>query len=151
MTTIPIQTIGQKITEIKYFYNPENEFGLQEFESFIKIEDNSIIQIPYFTTQQWNDAELRKKFDDAKSIKSKYVDSILNLKIINYHFTYFEDELDEMEKAIIELENGIYITEKNYGPIGLTNIDLQIMNKAEFLNFIENLDSEFEIKPLINN
>ncbi|WP_291062002.1 MULTISPECIES: hypothetical protein [unclassified Empedobacter] len=45
-----------------------------------------------------------------------------------------------MEKAIIELENG---------PFGLTDVDLHSMHTIEFLKLKENIESEFEIKPLI--
>ncbi|MFV0217627.1 hypothetical protein OBJ92_11435 [Empedobacter falsenii] len=50
-------SIGKIITEIKYYYNPENEYGLQEFESFIKIDNDKVIQIPYFPTEEWNESE----------------------------------------------------------------------------------------------
>ncbi|WP_291122595.1 hypothetical protein [Empedobacter sp. UBA7620] len=141
-------SIGKIITEIKYCYNPENKYGLQEFESFIKIDNDKVIQIPYFPTEEWNESETLKKFELARKVESKLIELILNLKIINYHFKYFENELDEMEKAIIELENGLYITEKN-GPFGLTDVDLHSMHTIEFLKLKENIESEFEIKPLI--
>ena len=69
-------SIGKIITEIKYCYNPENEYGLQEFESFIKIDNDKVIQIPYFPAEEWNESETLKKFELARKVESKPIELI---------------------------------------------------------------------------
>lgn len=73
---------------------------------------------------------------------------VFNREIRNIHFLYYKNEPDEQEKAIIELENGLFITEKNVGPVGITNVDLQVMNEQQFFDFKQRLGVDFNLKSL---
>lgn len=38
--------IGKEITDIRFQYTEENQYGLQSFHAYLKLNDNTIIDIP---------------------------------------------------------------------------------------------------------
>jgi hypothetical protein len=141
------ELIGLSITEIKYTYTYQNEYDLQEFFAYLKLSNGIVMGIPqYFDLEIKEDPELNEIFGNAKKLVIDCSQKIENKKIIDIHFGFYENSLDEEQKAYLELENGIYISERNYGPIGLTNIDLEILTAAEFEKLKEELEEGFEIK-----
>lgn len=62
------ELIGQEIVDLKFHYIPENEYGLQSFQSYIKLENGTIIDIP--------------KFDDDDFLN-------LNQENLNYYSSMF--------------------------------------------------------------
>src|SRR4051812_36700537 len=47
------ELIGQEILELKFHYVPENEYGLQSFHSYIKLANDTIIDIPHFDDDEY--------------------------------------------------------------------------------------------------
>ena len=150
MKVTPHVLIGQKVIEVRYRYIPENEYGLQEFVSFFRLSNGSIIQIPCCPGEEWrnNNEFLLINYADSESVGEELSAMVFNREIRNIHFLYYKNEPDEQEKAIIELENGLFITEKNVGPVGITNVDLQVMNEQQFFDFKQRLGVDFELKSL---
>lgn len=140
------ELIGLSITKIRYHYTYQNEYFLQEFFAYLKLSNGLIIEIPqYYDLEITESSELNKNFKDAKKINNKCSKQIENQKIIDIHFWFYKKEPDD-KKAYLELENGNYLSEKNYGPMGVTDIDLEILNKIEFEKLKAELDKDFEIK-----
>ncbi|QSB29251.1 hypothetical protein [Flavobacterium sp. CLA17] len=144
------EIIGLKITEIRYNYIYQNGYDMQEFFAYLKLSNGSIIEIPQiFDSEIDKDEELSKIFSKAKKPNSKCKTEIENQKIIDIHF-WLEEEESHMEfKAYLELENGNFVTEMNYGPIGLTTVDLEILTKADFEKFKTELDEGLKIKSYL--
>lgn len=141
------ELIGETIIEIRYNYTYQNEYDMQEFFAYLKLSNGLILEIPHYFDLEINEnAELNKIFKIAKKPNNHCLKQIENQKIMDIHFWFYEKESDEEKKAYLELENEIYITEENYGPMGLTNIDLEILSKAEFEKLKAELADGFEIK-----
>jgi hypothetical protein len=141
------ELIGLSITEIRYDYTFTNKYDMQEFFLYLKLSNGLIIEIPQYYDLEINEnSELNEAFINAKNTNNNCSKLIENQKIIDFHFWFYEKESDEEKKAYLELESGIYITEENYGPIGLTNIDLEILTKSEFDKLKAELIEGFEIK-----
>jgi hypothetical protein len=141
------ELIGLSITEIRYTYTYQNEYDLQEFFAYLKLSNEIIMGIPqYFDLEIIEDAALNEIFRKAKKPIKDCAGKIENKKILDIHFGFYENDPDEGQKAYLELENGIYISEKNYGPMGLTTIDLEILSKSEFEKLKAELEEGFEIK-----
>lgn len=143
--------LGLKIKEIKFNYTVENDFGLQEFTTFIKLSNNEIIQIPYFIDEYWNsnDVILINEYSKIQFFDNEIL-KIVGKSIVDFYFVFFENELNEQEKAIVEIEDGVYFTEKHFGPVGLTDVNLRILNKDEFNLLNLDIESEkgFELRSL---
>jgi len=146
------QLIGLTITEIRYTYTYQNEYDMQEFYSYLKLSNGLIIEIPQFSDVELNEnTELNEIFENAKKPNNECKKRIENQKITDIHFCFYEQEPDEESKAYLELENGIYFTEENRGPMGLTTVDIEILNKSEFEERKTELEENFEIKSFSNN
>lgn len=144
------EIIGLKITEIRYNYIYQNEYDMQEFFAYLKLSNGSIIEIPkFFDSKIDMNEKLSEIFSEAKKPNYKCKTEIENQKIIDIHF-WFEEEESHMEfKAYLELENGNFITEMNYGPKGLTTVDLEILTKADFEKFKTTLHEDLQIKSYL--
>lgn len=142
--------IGLTITEIRYTHTYQNEYGMQEFFSYLKLSNGLIIEIPQYSDLEINESAERKRiFTEAKTPNKECKKRIENQKIIDIHFCYYDNEQDFDSKAYIELENGTYFTEENHGPQGLTNIDLEMLTQSEFDKRIAELDEDYEIKSYL--
>ncbi|MDB5258692.1 MAG: hypothetical protein JWM14_3387 [Chitinophagaceae bacterium] len=130
--------IGQEIADLKYHYLAENEFGLQSFHSFIKLSSGTIIDIPKFDNDDYlllNEENLnyfQNKFNTGDSVLHNSKKHLSGQKITDLYFSYHENEIDLDRSAYIQLSNGYYLTENNYGPAGLIPLDLVILNAEDF-------------------
>ena len=130
--------IGKEIADLKFHYVPENEYGLQSFHSFIKLTDGTIIDIPKFDDDIYlhltkeNLEYLNSMFESGEKIDEKTRALIFGQKITDLFFCYYNNEVDIDYSAFIKLSNNLYLSEKNFGPIGITDINLTILNEEQF-------------------
>ena len=130
--------IGKEIADLKFHYVPENEYGLQSFHSFIKLTDGTIIDIPKFDDDIYlhltkeNLEYLNSMFESGEKIDEKTRALIVGQKITDLFFCYYNNEVDIDYSAFIKLSNNLYLSEKNFGPIGITDINLTILNEEQF-------------------
>ena len=148
MDTIKLsEVIGQEILELRFQYVPETEYGLQSFHAYLKLSSDTIIGIPelddneYLNLTQGNLDYFNKMFNTGQIVRDNLNSYFVGQKIIDFYFRYNNDELDFGESAFIKLANGYYLTEKNFGPMGLTNIDLQILDEVHFQKELKRLNS----------
>lgn len=139
--------IGLEIVELRFYYIPNNEFNMQSFHSYIKLSNDLIIDIPHYSDDEYmvltqeNLDYLKERFETGQSVKDNVKTSFVGQKITDFYF-YLSDNEDENDySAFIKLSNNIYLTEKNFGPIGLTDVDLFILDEKQFLNEVERLKS----------
>ena len=130
--------------------HPRNQYDLQEFESFIQLENKIYLTIPssldsFPIDKKERQQSLKKNFKQGNKIPKDLKPLLTGSKIVNIHFPYFRDEIDDEEKAFIELENGYFISEYNFGPLGVNNVDLKIITKQDFQ---ELTDEETTFKSL---
>lgn len=144
--------IGLKIKDIWFKYVNDNGYNLQEFTTYIKLTNGLIFTIPYYYDEEFIifDEEIEEEYLNAQHLPKSILKLFQGKKIADFHFVFFENESCELEKAIIELECEFYFTEKHNGPIGLTDVDLEILNKQKFNLFKQQVESEedFEVKSL---
>ena len=147
MTTLKLSDlIGQEIADLNYQYIAENEFGLQSFHSFIKLTGGIIIDIPKFDNDDYlllNEENLDyflNKFNTGDPVNDTSKKYLLGQKITDFYFSYRENEIDLDRSAYIQLSNGYYLTENNYGPAGLIPLDLVILNEDDFLEQTKGVD-----------
>jgi hypothetical protein len=140
--------IGQEIVELKFHYFPENEYGLQSFHSYIKLANDRIIGIPNFDDEEYlelNQDNLnyyKTMFDTGQSLNHKTTRQlIIGQKIVDFYFCYYENEIDFNFSAFIKLSNSYYLSEYNFGPIGITDVDLIIFDEKQFINEIERVNN----------
>ena len=139
------ELIGQEIVELRFHYVPENEYGLQSFHSYIKLTNDIIIDIPkfddndYLQLTQDNLSYLKKMFDTGELVNDKLKTYYVGQKIVDFYFSYYNDEIDFDHSVFIQLSNSYYMTENNFGPLGLTNIDLIILGEEHYIKEVKRL------------
>lgn len=140
------ELIGQEIVDLKFHYIPENEYGLQSFQSYIKLENGTIIDIPKFDDDDFlnlNQENLNyysSIFNSGQTFSSNTSRAlVIGQKIVDFYFCYYENEIDFDFSAFIKLSNNYYLSENNFGPVGITNVDLIIFNEKQFMNEIDRL------------
>lgn len=148
------ELVGQEIAELRFHYVPENEYGLQSFHSYIKLVNDTIIDIPkfddadYLQLTQDNLDYLKRMFDTGQLVSDKVKTYFVGQKIVEFYFSYYDDEVDFDHSAFIKLSNDYYLTENNYGPVGLTNIDLIILDEGQFTEEVKRLtDIKVNVRP----
>jgi hypothetical protein len=112
----------RKITRIFEIYKPE-PYGLDNCEIFLELDNEIIIDIP------WNESDdiwEKELLNEAKRIISG-IEKVINNKIIAY-ISYYNEPTD---KAFLELENGVIITEQNFAPNGTGIVGLQIYDSIK--------------------
>jgi hypothetical protein len=140
------QLIGDEIIDMRYHYIPENKYGLQECHSYIKLASNRIIDIPrsddddYKELTPENLSYLVERFDSGQVVNDKFKGRVFNQKIVDFWFRYY-DNIPDYEHGYIQLTNGLYLTENNFGPVGLTNITVFTLQEHEFLDVIKEWDT----------
>jgi hypothetical protein len=133
------QLIGDEIIDIRCHYIPENEYGLQEFYAYLKLASDRIIDFPksgdddYIELTQENLSWFAKRYDSGEAANDTFKSRIINQKIVDFWFRYYDGALD-YGHAYIQLTNGLYLTENNFGPPGLTHIDAFALEEREFLD-----------------
>lgn len=148
------QLIGQEILDLRFHYVPENEYGLQSFHAYIKLTGDVIIDIPKFDEEDYlqltqnNLDYLTRMFETGQAFSNKLKVNFVGQKIINFYFSYYDNEVDLDYPAFIKLSNNNYFTENNSGPIGLTNIDLIILDEEHFIREVKRLNEiKVEVRP----
>ncbi|SEM17707.1 hypothetical protein SAMN04487910_4330 [Aquimarina amphilecti] len=142
--------IDEKISKIRFNYTLENEHGMQEFQSQIRLSNGQVVLLPKHPD---DDIDLVEDYSNNKNTPFEKAQRygltsrlmFRNKQIKDIHFRFSDNEQVIDSSAILELDNGKFITENNYGPNGLTDINLVIMNKTQFL---ELADDNMEIKSL---
>jgi hypothetical protein len=140
------ELVGKEIKELRFHYVPENEHALQSFHAYIKISDDSIIDIPdfdnddYLTLSQDNLDYFRMRFDSGQAVSNDVQKYFVGQIITDFYFSYYNDEVDFDRSAFIKLSNGYYLTENNFGPVGLAHIDLIILDEENFQQEVKNLN-----------
>lgn len=144
--------IGLKMKDVRFSYINDNGYNLQEFTTYIKLTNDLIFTIPYNYDEEFSifDEEIGEEYLNAQHLPKSILKLFQGKEIVDFHFVFFENESCELEKAIIELEGELYFTEKHNGPIGLTDVDLEILNKQKFNLFKQEVESEedFEVRSL---
>lgn len=141
------EVIGKEIADLRFHYVPENEYGLQSFHAYLKLSDDSIIDIPKFDDDVYlhltteNLDYLKSRFNTGKIIDKKLSNFIVGKKITDLFFCYYNNEVDIDFSAFVKLSNNMFVSEKNYGPVGLTGITLILKNEIEFITEINRLNS----------
>ena len=149
------QLIGRAIVAIRYSYDAKNEYGLQEYRSYIKLDNGLIIGFPVYDNEVLMTLTVQNKdyynrgFNQGKEITDWAKQLIEGQKIADILFCYYDGEVDEEKTAYLKLSNGYYITEKHYGPSGTTDIDLLIFDETEYLKRVRNLKEE--VKSYVAN
>jgi len=138
------ELIGQKVSDLRFHYIPENEYGLQSFYAFIKLSNDTIIGIPkysddndYLHLTQDNLRYFKRMFDTGSLINEEVKLYFVGQKIVDFYFSYYNGVVDVDNSAFIKLENDYYLSENNSGPVGLTDIDLIIFDEREFTKEVE--------------
>ncbi|WP_108802412.1 hypothetical protein [Aquimarina sp. Aq107] len=145
--------IDEKISKIRFNYTVENEQGMQEFQSQIRLSNGQVVLLPKHLN---DDIDLVEDYSNNKRISFEKAQRygltsrlmFRNKQIKDIHFRFLDNEQVMDSSAILELDNGKFITENNYGPNGLTDINLVIMNKTQFLNLA---DDKVQIRSLRND
>uniref|UniRef100_UPI0040493A08 hypothetical protein n=1 Tax=Flavobacterium sp. TaxID=239 RepID=UPI0040493A08 len=145
------EIIGLSISEIRYTYTFQNKYDMQEFYAYLRLSNEIIIEIPQYSDSELNQSaewtrEMNEIFSKAKKPNRECRNLIENQIITDIHFCFYEEEADFENKAYLELENGIFVSEENRGPMGLTNIDLEILTKSQFDELKSELEYDFKIK-----
>ncbi|MGX7666732.1 hypothetical protein [Flavobacterium pedocola] len=149
--------IGQEIAELKFHYVQENEYGLQTFDSFIKLANGKLIGIPKFDDDDYLELNpevleyYTTKFNTGSFLNNTaWRNLIIGQKIEDFLFCYYDNEIDFEFSAYIKLSNGYYITETNSGPVGITDVDLQVLNEKEFQQEMNRLkNNEIEVRSFL--
>ncbi len=141
------ELIGQEISELRFHYIPKNEYGLQSFYSYIKLGNEIIIDVPkfsddndYMQLSQDNLSYLKNRFDTGELVNDKIKAYFVGEKIVDFYFSYYNDEVDIANSAFIKLTNDYYLSENNSGPVGVTNIDLIILDERQFIEEVKRLN-----------
>ncbi|WP_106793234.1 hypothetical protein [Aquimarina sp. Aq78] len=142
--------IDKKISKIRFNYKFENEHGIQEFQSQIRLSNGQIVLLPKHLDDNYDLIEHYSNhrstpFEKAQRCGLTSRLMFRNKQIIDIHFKFLDNKYLMNSCAILELDNGKFVTESNYGSKGITNIDLKIMNKAQFQKLA---DDEIQIRSL---
>jgi len=139
--------LGQEIVELRFHYIPANEYDLQSFHSYIKLASDTIINIPKFDDNDYlhltqdNLNYFKNMFDTGDPVNDKVKAYFVGQRIVDFYFGYYNDEVDLDRSAFIKLSNSYYLSENNFGPVGLNNIDLIILDEKQFSEEMKRLNS----------
>lgn len=132
------ELIGQEIADLRFHYISENEYGLQSFYCYIKLANDIIIAIPKFNDNndylhltQDNLNYFKERFDTGELVNNEVKSYFVGQKIVDFYFSYYNEEVDFDYSAFIKLTNNYFLSENNSGPPGL-EVDLIILNEKQF-------------------
>jgi len=142
--------IDKKISKIRFNYTLENEQGVKEFQSQIRLSNKEVILIPNYPDTDYDlleDYQKNKTSTFQKAKRCGLASRLLfrNRKIVDIHFEYQDNEPQRDGRGILELDNGKYITENYSGLQGLGEINLVVMDKSQFQELANN---EVEFRSL---
>lgn len=146
--------MGQEISDITFHYTYENEYGLQSFESYIKLTNGHIIDIPIFEDNDYlqlseeNIQYLKSQFEKGQKTEMKVKKYLMGQKILDFLFCYYNNnELEMDRRCYIKLSNGYFLTETNFAPPGI-GIGLLILTEKELNK--RNTDLKINIKSFVD-
>jgi hypothetical protein len=132
--------IGQEIAEVRYRYSPETdeEYSVQSCTTFIRLVNNSIIDIPNFDDDEYlrctpeNLAYFQNNFDNGSEISDSAAKLLNGETIVDILFCYDGNEPEYDHSAYFKLSNGYYLTERSHAPVGIY-VGLILVNEEDFL------------------
>jgi hypothetical protein len=149
--------IGCKIEAIRCHYTKENEYGQQMFFSYLKLSIGDIIGFPMFDEENFmelsesNIQYFQNQFATGYEFSNSKEDLIIGKTIKDIYFCYFDNKIVGDERAYIQLDNEKYLTEINFGPLGI-GIGLSILNEQDFKENIkqngQEVKSYLELKAI---
>lgn len=127
--------LDKKISKIRF--NTKDGDGLQEFQSQIKLSNGEFLLLPKSPDDTIDlIAHYTKNstipFKEAKRCGLTSRLMFRNKQIVDIHFKFMDNEHFSDSSAILELDNGKFITENHHTENGVTTTHLQIMNKPQF-------------------
>jgi len=128
--------IGQEISAITFHYTRENEYGLQSFDSYIKLDSDHIIDIPTFDDNNYLDLSeenieyLKSQFDKGQELEMTVKKYLVKQKIVDFLFCFSNNEIEMDRRCYIKLSNGFFLTETNFSPPGIS-IGLLVLTEQE--------------------
>jgi hypothetical protein len=147
------ELIGQEISDITFHYTYENEYGLQSFDSYIKLTNDHIIDIPIFYDNDYlqlseeNIEYLKSKFEKGKKLEINVKKYLVGQRILDFLFCYNNNELEMNRPCYIKLSNGYFLTETNFAPPGI-GIGLLILTEKELNK--RNIDFKIDIISFVD-
>lgn len=130
--------LGETISHIRYSF--EKEYDLQIFHSYIKLENDIIFSLPTYDDSLVyllngnNKNHFGKEYNEGEEIEEYLKKKIIGHKIEDIYFCYYMREIDDDKLSVLKLSNGIYFTEINYRPVGIS-VGLEIYTEKEFQHF----------------
>jgi hypothetical protein len=130
------EIIGCKIEGIRCHYTEENEYGQQQFFSYLKLSNGHIINFPMFDEENFmelsesNIQYFQNQFATGYPFSNSKEDLIIGKTIKDIYFCYFDNKIVGDERAYIKLDDEKYLTEINFGPPGI-GIGLSIINEQD--------------------
>ena len=142
------EIIGRQIAEIRYYYSPETdaEYSIQSCITFLKLENNWIIDIPIFDDDDFitltpeNRRYFQENFEAGNTINKTAAKLIQGITIEDILFSCKGDEPDFDRSSFIKLSNGYYLTELRYAPNGIP-VGPRILNEEEYIKEVKRLNS----------
>lgn len=126
--------IGAKVTNVLQDFTFNKIGGWLDFSaSFIEINNKYFIRIPYSGAEKTEIYEIPKS---AKKIDEDILNSLVNQKISNIYFEFYENEPDSSQNAYIELDNKYVITETGMAPHGTGGANFFLYTPEEFKELI---------------
>lgn len=89
----------------------------------------------------------QRAFDSGETVHDVIKKYLVGQIIVDFLFRYFENEQEFAVPCYIQLSNEHYLTDNNYGPPGISSIDLIILNKQDFLNQVR--DFKIDIRSFL--
>jgi len=140
------ELIGQEIVEVRFRYTPETseEYSVQSCYTYIKLANDMIIDIPNFGDEDYlhltpeNRDYFQKNFNNGTAISETSRQFLAGQKIVDFFFSYYDNEPEFDYSAWIKLSNNYYLTEKTHAPMGIY-VGFQILSEHEFLKEKERL------------
>ena len=129
--------IGSNISKIRYRHNTDGAEGLKEYQAQIKLSNGEYVLFPKDPKDQ---IELTSDYNNNKSCNFSaaqrfglpYRLVFRRKNIVDVHFKYKDGAHYKGSSGIIELDNGKYLMENDMGPLGVTDINLVVLNKSQF-------------------
>jgi len=138
-----IQLIGETVMAVRCHAYFDNKTHLQCFFSYWYFSNGTVISFPRYPDQECKE-ELLVAVKDLERLREEFEDKIIGKNIIDFHFPFFDGELDEEQSAIIELEGNIYVSENSFAPEGLDPFaNIFIHDKIKFIG-LNDEDTQYE-------
>jgi hypothetical protein len=137
--------IGSSVRELRFHYTPKNEYQMQEYHAYLRLSNDQVIPFPKFTEDdslRFTETKIsyfKKIFEKAAPLSIINQKKIEGTHIEDLYFAYNHNLPKKESKAYLKLDNGYYLTECNYGPQGLTDIGLHVLNEKQFQDRIGKL------------